>query len=73
MENHCVLAAPMATVNIVYWEEGGVWFGYLQEYPDYWTQAESLEDLREQLRNLYRDVTSGSMPGIRKVEELEVS
>jgi len=63
----------MALVKIVYWEEDAAWLGYLQEYPDYWTQGESLEDLREHLRDLYREVTSGSIPGIRKVEELEVS
>ena len=63
----------MAVVSIVYWEEDGVWLGYFQEYPDYWTQGETLEDLREHLKDLYRDVTSGSIPGIRKVEELEVS
>ena len=63
----------MARVKIVYWEEDAAWLGYLQEYPDYWTQGETLEDLREHLRDLYHEVTSGSIPGIRKVEELEVS
>jgi predicted RNase H-like HicB family nuclease len=63
----------MAAVEIVYWEEDGMWLGYLREYPDYWTQGESLEDLRDHLRDLYRDVTSGEIPGIRKVEELTVS
>ena len=37
----------MQTVKFVYWEEGGAWIGYLQDYPDYWTQAETLDDLRE--------------------------
>jgi len=37
----------MQVVKIVYWEEDGAWIGYLQDYPDYWTQGESLEDLRE--------------------------
>jgi predicted RNase H-like HicB family nuclease len=63
----------MSAVEIVYWEEDGAWLGYLREYPDYWTQGESLEDLRKHLRDLYRDVTSGEIPGIRKVEELIVS
>jgi len=63
----------MPVVKIVYWEEDGAWLGYLQEYPDYWTQGETLEDLREHLKDLYQDVTTGSIPGIRKVEEMEVS
>lgn len=56
----------MPAVEIVYWEEDGAWLGYLREYPDYWTQGEDLEDLREHLRDLYRDVTSGEIPGIRR-------
>jgi predicted RNase H-like HicB family nuclease len=62
----------MAVTRIVYWEEQGAWIGYLQDYPDYWTQGETLDDLREHLRDLYRDVTGGQIPGIRKVEELVV-
>ena len=38
----------MQTGRIVYWEEDGRWIGHLQEYPDYWTQGDSLDDLREQ-------------------------
>ena len=35
----------MQTVKFVYWEEDGAWIGYLQDYPDYWTQGETLDDL----------------------------
>jgi predicted RNase H-like HicB family nuclease len=62
----------MQTVKIVYWQEGEAWLGYLQDYPDYWTQGETLDDLREHLKDLYQDLTSGQLPGIRKVEELVV-
>ena len=63
----------MRTAKIVRWEDNGMWLGYFQDYPDYWTQGESLEDLRENLRDLYQDLTSGELPGIRSVEELPVS
>jgi predicted RNase H-like HicB family nuclease len=63
----------MAAVRVIYWEQDGGWLGYLEEYPDYWTQGDSLEDLREHLKDLYRDLTSGELPGIRKAEELIVS
>lgn len=63
----------MHSINIVYWEEDGAWLGYLQEYPDYWTQGDTLEDLEEQLRDLYAEITDGQIPGIRKVGELKVS
>ena len=62
----------MSVVKFVWWEDNGVWLGYLQDYPDYWTQGESLDGLKEHLRELYADVTSGQIPGIRKVEELVV-
>lgn len=63
----------MQTVKFVYWTEDGAWLGYLQDYPDYWTQGETLDDLREHLRDLYHDLTSEELPGIRKVDELVVS
>jgi hypothetical protein len=61
--------SSMQTVKFVYWEEDGAWIGYLQEYPDYWTQGETLDDLKDHLRDLYHDLTSGELPGIRKVDE----
>ena len=36
----------MQVVKIVVWQDGDAWLGYLQEYPDYWTQGESLDDLK---------------------------
>lgn len=49
----------MQVINIVVWEKEGGWLGYPQDYPDYWTQGDNLEDLKEHLKDLYRDVTSG--------------
>jgi len=62
----------MQTVKYVYWEEDGAWLGYLQDFPDYWTQGDTLEDLKDHLRDLYQELTSGHLPGIRKVDELTV-
>jgi predicted RNase H-like HicB family nuclease len=63
----------MQTTKFVYWAEDGAWIGYLQDYPDYWTQGETLDDLKDHLRDLYQDLTSGDLSGIRKVDELIVS
>jgi predicted RNase H-like HicB family nuclease len=41
------------------WEAEGGWLGYLDEYPDYWTQGDSLDDLRAHLSDLYSDLSSG--------------
>lgn len=63
----------MSTVKYVYWEENGAWLGYLQEFPDYWTQGDNLADLQEHLRDLYADLSGGRVPGIRRVDELVVA
>jgi predicted RNase H-like HicB family nuclease len=61
------------SVRFVYWEEDGAWLGYLQEYPDYRTQGKTFEDLKEHLKDLYRELTGGQIPSVRKVEELLIS
>ena len=63
----------MQTVKIVVWQDDNYWLGYLEEYPDYWTQGESLDDLKEHLRDLYADLSQGLIPGARRVEDLVVS
>jgi predicted RNase H-like HicB family nuclease len=62
----------MNTARYVYWQDGDKWLGYFEEYPDYMTQGESLEDLQEHLKDMFLDLTSGEIPGIRKVAELTV-
>ena len=47
--------------------------GYLNAYPDHWTQGDDLEDLKEHLRDLFQTFTAEQIPGIKKVEELEVA
>ncbi len=63
----------MTTKKYVYWQEEEMWLGYLEEYPDYWTQGESPEDLRENLKDIFQELSSGSIPGARRVAELEVA
>ncbi len=60
-------------IKIVVWEEDGAFLGYLQDYPDYWTQGKTRKDLYAHLKDLYDDITSGEIPGIRKVEQLVIS
>jgi predicted RNase H-like HicB family nuclease len=63
----------MQTAKFLYWQEEDMFIGYFLDYPDYWTQGETLDDLKDHLRDLYEDLTSGQIPGIRKVDELVVS
>lgn len=56
----------------VYWQDGDMWLGYLEEYPDYVTQGETLEELADNLKDIYDELTGGNIPCVRKVAELEV-
>ncbi len=60
----------MSKARYVHWQDGGVWIGYFEDFPDYLTQGESVEELQENLRDLYADMTSGEILGIRRVAEL---
>jgi len=47
--------------------------GYLNEYPDYETQGFSKEELLENLKDLLKDIESGEIPFIKKVEKMIVA
>ncbi len=49
-----------------------MWVGYLEEFPHYLSQGETFEELQENLRDLLADLTSGELPGVRRVAELPV-
>jgi predicted RNase H-like HicB family nuclease len=63
----------MQTAKYVYWQEDDAWLGYFEEFPDYWTQGETLDNLLTHLKDLYLDLTSGQIPGIRHLGELVIS
>jgi hypothetical protein len=56
--------------KFTYYKEDDMWIGWLEDYPDYRTQGESLSELKENLKDIYNELTSGNIPGVRKVGEL---
>ena len=41
-------------LQYTYWQEKDGWFlGYLNDYPDHWTQGKNLKELEEMLADLY--------------------
>ena len=61
------------TTKFTYWREAdGSFLGYLNDYPEHWTQGSTLEDLKEHLRDLHETFRDGEIPGIKKVAELEL-
>jgi predicted RNase H-like HicB family nuclease len=63
----------MKTIKYIYWQDGDMWLGYLDEFPDYMTQGTTQDDLQENLRDIYEELTSGRIPGVRRVAELQVA
>ena len=63
----------MERKKYVYWQDGDMWIGYLEEYPDYMTQGETMEELMGNLKDIYKELGSGNIPYIRKVAELEIA
>jgi hypothetical protein len=63
----------MRSIGFTFWQDGEMWLGYLETYPDYMTQGTSLEELKEHLLDLYRDLSSGLIPAARQHAELQVA
>lgn len=63
----------METKKYIYWQDGEIWLGYLADFPDYMTQGSSLDELKENLIDIYKELTSGNIPSVRRVDELEVA
>ena len=63
----------METKKYVHWQENDMWLGCFEEYPDYMTQGATLEELKENLKDIYKELTSGAIPHVRRVAELEVA
>ncbi len=64
---------PMKTIRYVHWQDEDMWLGYVEDYPDYVTQGETIEELQENLKDLYADRTGGHIPGVRKVAEFQIA
>ncbi len=60
----------MKTLKFTYWKDGSYYLGFLNDYPDYQTQGLSKRELVSNLKDLLRDLESGEIPYVRKVEEL---
>ena len=46
----------MEKKKYVYWRDEDMWLGYLEEYPDYWTQGETEKELQENLLDIYQEL-----------------
>jgi len=63
----------MEKKKYIYFFDNDMWLGYWEEFPDYMTQGVTLEELQTNLKDLYQDLTGGSIPCVRHVGEMEVA
>ena len=67
------MSVELETVPYVYWRDGKFWLGYLEDFPEYLTQALNLSELEDNLRDLHQDLTSGDIPCVRRRGRLQVA
>ncbi|MEA1049440.1 type II toxin-antitoxin system HicB family antitoxin [Lamprobacter modestohalophilus] len=64
----------MKKISYTYWKEkDGMYLGYLNNYPDHWTQGEDVEDLKTHLADLFDLFKSEEIIAIKQIAELEVA
>ena len=63
----------MRTLKYTFWQDGDFFLGYLNDYPDYQTQAYSKDELVENLKDLLAGLESGEVLFVRKVEEMAIA
>jgi predicted RNase H-like HicB family nuclease len=63
----------MKTLRYIYWQVDDMWLGYFDEFPDYITQGDTQEELQENLKDIYAELTSGNIPGVRRTAELHIA
>jgi len=60
-------------LDYTYWQDEDMWLGYLDEYPDYMTQGETIDELKKNLIDIYKELDSGNIPAVRHHAELIVA
>ena len=60
-------------LNIVYKKEKEWFIGHIQEYPDYESQGKTLDELKENLIEIYYDINKGLVPDAESFQLLEVA
>ena len=59
--------------NIFYKEKKNWFIGYIQEYPDYESQGRTLEELKENLIEIYNDINGGLVPDAEPFQLMEIA
>jgi hypothetical protein len=63
----------METKKFTWYQDGPFFIGWLDEFPSYRTQGMSFDELKENLLDIYKDLSSGEIPFVRHAGELKVA
>ncbi len=63
----------MRKITYTFWRDGEYYLGFLNDFPDFQTQALSKDELLENLKSLIVDIETDEIPYIRIVEELALA
>ena len=63
----------METKKFMYYQDDDMYIGWLDDFPDYKTQGATLDELKENLRDIYEELTGGRISNVIHVGELRVA
>lgn len=63
----------MEVKKFIYYQYEDMFIGWFEEFPDYKTQGETLDELKENLKDIYDDLTNGKISNVLHVGELRVA
>lgn len=53
----------MNKLKVTYWQDGKYWLSYINDYPEYVTQGLTFDELIENLKDIYQDISNDLIPG----------
>ncbi len=59
--------------KFIYYQDKEMFIGWLEDFPDYKTQGETLDELEDNLKDIYEELTIGRIPNVLHVGELSVA
>lgn len=68
-----IKVTTMEAKKFVYYQDENMYIGWLEDFPDYKTQGETFDELKDNLNDIYKELTSGSIPNVLHVGELRVA
>ena len=63
----------METRKFIYYQDEDMFIGWLEEFPDYKTQGETLDELKENLKDIYEELTPMPVSGTTKDENIDLA